>query len=80
MRQLYDDFIATWKDEAMMYNDYPKCAILFNRHIALKNKKQKTTYENYEKVSFSYLLRVEFILLYSSKRMFSRLCFESSIF
>ena len=40
MRQLYDDFIATWKDEAMMYNDYPKYAILFNRHIALKNKKQ----------------------------------------
>lgn len=40
MRQLYDDFIATWKDEAMMYNGYPKYAFLLNRHIALKNKKQ----------------------------------------
>ena len=39
MRKLYDDFVATWKDEAVPYNDYPKYAILFNRHIPWKNKK-----------------------------------------
>ena len=40
MRQLYDDFVATWKDGAVPYNGYPKYAILFNRHIPWKDKKQ----------------------------------------
>lgn len=39
MRQLYDDFVATWKDEAVPYNGYPKYAVLFNRHIPWKDKK-----------------------------------------
>ena len=39
MRQLYDDFVAIWKDEAVPYNDYPKYSILFNRHISWKDKK-----------------------------------------
>ena len=49
MRQLYDDFVATWKDEAVPYNGYPKYAVLFNRHIPWKDKKELMKTKNSKK-------------------------------
>lgn len=49
IRKVYDEFVANWKKEAVSYNGYQEYAVLFDRHIPWKVKKELMKTKNSKK-------------------------------